>query len=167
MNTSPRWRAIVEETCGSEFTVHVFRDSTRVTIPVARLFNTLQRLRSEAQFDMLIDITAVDYLEYEDARDRFGVIYCLLNMASGERLVLRVMLNEPQLELPSAVDIWAGANWMEREVYDMFGIRFAGHPDLRRILMPEEFTSWPLRKDYPLRGRGERHNFRVITRAES
>ena len=64
--------------------------------------------------------------------------------------------------MPSVVPLWEGANWLEREVWDMFGIRFEGHPDLRRILMPEEFTAFPLRKDYPLQGRGERHNFPVL-----
>ena len=69
--------------------------------------------------------------------------------------------------MPSVVPLWKGADWMEREVYDMFGIVFDGHPDLRRILMPDEFTAFPLRKDYPLRGRGERHNFPGLTRAEA
>jgi NADH:ubiquinone oxidoreductase subunit C len=73
-------------------------------------------------------------------------------------------LNEPDLTVPSAVPLWEGANWFEREVWDMFGIQFAGHPDLRRILMPDEFTAHPLRKDYPLQGRGERHNFPVLSR---
>ena len=86
---------------------------------------------------------------------------------SNERLLLRVFVNEPDLDVPSATPLWEGANWMEREVFAMFGIRFVGHPDLRRILMPEEFTAYPLRKDYPLQGRGERHNFPVITRAEA
>ena len=76
-------------------------------------------------------------------------------------------MNDPDPELPSVVHLWRGADWMEREVYDMYGVRFDGHPDLRRILMPAEFTSFPLRKDYPLRGLGERHNFPTITRAES
>ena len=72
-----------------------------------------------------------------------------------------MFVNEPDLAVPSAVPLWEGANWLEREVWDMFGIRFEGHPDLRRILLPEEFTAFPLRKDYPLQGRGERHNFPV------
>jgi NADH-quinone oxidoreductase subunit C len=76
------------------------------------------------------------------------------------------MLNEPDLEVPSAVPQWEGANWLEREVYDMFGITFGGHPDLRRILMPQEFTAYPLRKDYPLQGKGERHNFPVLRRGD-
>ena len=78
---------------------------------------------------------------------------------------LRVMLDEPDLAVDSLVRLWEGANWLEREVWDMFGIEFTGHPDLRRILLPEEFTAHPLRKDYPMQGRGERHNFPVLTRS--
>jgi NADH-quinone oxidoreductase subunit C len=124
-------------------------------------------LKERHGFDMLVDLTAVDYLYYPDAVDRFGVIYALLNTRSGERLYVKTMLNEPNLMLPSVFPLWKGADWMEREVFDMYGIRFEGHPNLRRILMPDEFATYPLRKDYPLRGRGERHNFPVITRAES
>ena len=80
---------------------------------------------------------------------------------------MRTFVNDPEPAVPSVVRLWEGANWLEREVWDMFGIRFAGHPDLRRILLPEEFTAFPLRKDYPLQGRGERHNFPVLRRAES
>lgn len=143
-----------------------FRDNRRVTVPAAKVGDVL-RLLKERGFDMLVDVTAVDYLHYPDARDRFGLVYNLLNTTSGERLIVKTFLNEPDLTVPSAFPLWKGADWMEREVFDMFGINFEGHPDLRRILMPEEFTAFPLRKDYPLHGRGERHNFPVITRAES
>jgi NADH-quinone oxidoreductase subunit C len=90
-----------------------------------------------------------------------------VNLDTVERLVVKAGVDEPDPTLPTVVHLWPGANWMEREVYDMFGITFSGHPDLRRILMPEEFTAFPLRKDYPLRGRGERHNFPRLSRGES
>ncbi len=144
-----------------------FRDNRRLIVPAAQLFEAARTLKTEFGFDMLVDITCVDYLEYEGATDRFGVVYCLLNTATGERLVLKTFVNDPDPALPSVYSLWKGADWMEREVFDMFGIRFDGHPDLRRILMPDEFSAYPLRKDYPLKGRGERHNFPVITRSES
>src|SRR5262249_51552870 len=127
----------------------------------------LETLKRDGGFDMLAELTAVDYLRYPGAKDRFGVVYCLLNTTESTRLYVKTLLNEPDLKGPSVFRLWRGADWLEREVYDMYGIVFQGHPDLRRILMPQEFTAYPLRKDYPLRGRGERHNFPVITRAES
>jgi len=148
------------------FAASEFRDNYRISVAPAQLTAMLECLKRDCGFAMLIDITAADYLYYPDARDRFGVVYALLNLATGERLYVKTSVNEPDLTLPSAFPLWKGADWMEREVYDMYGIVFEGHPDLRRILMPEEFTAYPLRKDYPLRGRGERHNFPVITRAE-
>jgi NADH-quinone oxidoreductase subunit C len=72
--------------------------------------------------------------------------------------------DKPMPTARSAVPLWAAANWLEREVWDLFGVRFLGHPDLRRLVMPDAFTAHPLRKDYPLQGRGERHNFPVLTR---
>jgi NADH-quinone oxidoreductase subunit C len=148
------------------FTTSEFRDNRRVIVPPERLHLVLECLKQDCGFDMLVDVTAVDYLHYPDAKDRFGVIYALLNTDSGERVYVKTYLNEPELVLRSAYALWKGADWMEREVYDMFGIIFEGHPDLRRILMPEEFTAFPLRKDYPLRGRGERHNLPYLSRAE-
>ena len=152
---------------GHEFTITTFRDNRRTVVPAEKLLELLTWLKHDHGFNQLSDITAVDYLEYADATDRFGVVYCLLNTISGERLVVKTFVNDPDPTLPSVYGLWRGADWMEREVFDMFGIKFSGHPDLRRILMPEEFTAFPLRKDYPLKGRGERHNFPVITRAES
>lgn len=144
-----------------------FRGEMRAVVPQTALFEALRVLKEQCGFDLLVDITCVDYLNYRDAVDRFGLVYLLASTASNERLTVRVFLNEPDLTVPSAVPLWEGANWMEREVYDMFGIHFHGHPDLRRILLPEEFTAFPLRKDYPLQGRGERHNLPVLTRNRS
>jgi len=144
-----------------------FRGQTRVVIPRPSTFEALAFLKEERGFDMLVDVTCVDYLNYRDAEDRFGLAYLLANTTTSERLTVRVMLNEPDLAVASVVPLYEAANWMEREVWDMFGIRFDGHPDLRRILLPEEFSAHPLRKDYPLQGRGERHNFPVLTRGEA
>ncbi len=152
---------------GYDITEATFRDNRRFVVPSAKVYFVLEFLWKEQGFDMLAELTAVDYLEYPEATDRFGVVYVLLNTITGERIIVKTYLNPPELTLPSVYPLWRSADWMEREVYDMFGIEFAGHPDLRRVLMPDEFTAFPLRKDYPLRGRGERHNFPVITRAES
>ena len=159
--------AELHERVQTEVASSEFRGDRRIVVPVARIHMVLAHLKKERGFDLLVDVTAVDYLEYPDATDRYGVVYILANTATGERLIVKTFINPPKLELPTATDLWRGADWMEREVFDMFGIEFAGHPDLRRILMPDEFTAFPLRKDYPVKGYGERHNFPVITRAES
>ncbi|MEM7313413.1 MAG: NADH-quinone oxidoreductase subunit C [Planctomycetota bacterium] len=144
-----------------------YRNRTRVVVESSKLMDTMAVLKDELGFDLLVDVTCVDYLHYRDATDRFGLAYLVSNTETAERLTVRVMLNEPNLTVDSVVPLWEGANWMEREVYDMFGITFEGHPDLRRILLPPEFTAHPLRKDYPLQGRGERHNFPVIARGDA
>lgn len=145
-----------------------FRGATRVTVPADALYASLQFLRDEQQFDLLVDITCVDYLGYREPRPgRFGLAYLLAATGPVDRITLRVFLNEPDLKLASVTPLFEGANWLEREVYDMFGIVFEGHPDLRRILLPEEFVAHPLRKDYPMQGRGERHNFPVLRRSDA
>jgi NADH-quinone oxidoreductase subunit C len=148
------------------FSKSEFRDNRRVIVSPERLFAVLEFLKGQCGFDMLADVTAVDYLRYPNAKDRYGVVYCLLDTKAGTRLVVKTYVNDPDPAVPSAYPLWKGADWLEREVYDMYGIRFDGHPDLRRILMPDDFASYPLRKDYPLRGKGERHNLPVLTRAE-
>jgi NADH-quinone oxidoreductase subunit C len=143
-----------------------FRGQTRVVFASGELMRCLIAFKA-AGFDQLTDLTAVDLLEYGNVNDRFEVVYCLLSVDSGLRLIAKTHLNEPDLTIPSATSIWFGADWLEREVYDMYGIIFAGHPNFKRLLLPDDFQSYPLRKDYPVKGRGERHNFPIVTRAES
>jgi len=143
-----------------------FRGQTRVVLPVGVAFDGLAWLKDRG-FDLLVDVSCVDYLDYPGATSRYGLVYLLASTATNQRLTVRVFVDDPDPTVKSVVPLWAGANWLEREVWDLFGIRFTGHPDLRRLVMPEEFTAHPLRKDYPLQGRGERHNFPVITRDHS
>jgi NADH-quinone oxidoreductase subunit C len=143
-----------------------FRDNVRAIVTPDAAKPALVILKSELGFDFLCDIAGIDYLNYPDATDRYGIVYAITNTKSGERLFVKTFVNDPEPELPSVVSLWTGADWMEREIYDMFGVTFTGHPDLRRILMPEGFSSYPLRKDYPLRGAGERHNFESLVRSE-
>jgi NADH-quinone oxidoreductase subunit C len=103
-------------------------------------------------FDMLVDITAVDYKE---RKPRFEVVYHLLSLAFNRRLRIKAAVEENE-PLDSLTPFWGSANWLEREVWDMFGIRFSGHPDLKRILMYDEFQGHPLRKDYPIQKRQPR-----------
>lgn len=145
-----------------------FRDNLRVFVAPERLIEALTVLKDRRGFALLAELGATDYLDYPGREGpRFEVHYVLRNLETNGRLVLKCGVDDPEPTLPSAVPLWLGADWMEREVFDMFGVRFEGHPDLRRILMPEEFAAYPLRKDYPLRGRGERHNFPRLTRGES
>lgn len=162
--------ALLARVLGGEPTTATFRDNLRVYLAPDRLIEALTALRDEGGFALLTEVGGADYLGYPERpadAPRFEVHYVLLNYDTHERVVLKVGVNDPNPTIPSATPLWTGADWMEREVYDMFGISFSGHPDLRRILMPEEFTAYPLRKDYPLRGRGERHNFPRLTRDES
>lgn len=109
----------------------------------------------DLQFNVLMDLTAVDYLKYPEREfgPRFEVVYHLYSLPHNHRLRLKVRVEEDDARAPSAVPLWPIANWFEREVWDMFGIRFDGHPDLRRLLMYEEFEGHPLRKDYPVNKR--------------
>ena len=150
------------------FASSTFRDNLRLFVPAARLVDLLRTLKTECGFSFLSELGGADYLGYPGrTRFRFEVHYVLRNLDTSEFLVVKVGADDPTPVVPSVVPLWPGANWMEREVFDMYGVRFEGHPDLRRILMPPEFSAFPLRKDYPLRGRGERHNFPKLTRGES
>ncbi|HYF51459.1 MAG TPA: NADH-quinone oxidoreductase subunit C [Planctomycetota bacterium] len=116
------------------------------------------------KFEMLVDVTCVDALRLPEDMlaeypERFAVVYNLNSLANNTRLRVKAFVPEDDCEIDSVAGLWYGANWGEREVFDMFGIVFRGHPDLKRILMPENYEGHPLRKDYPLKGRGERDNF--------
>src|SRR5438105_5291088 len=117
------------------FAASVFRDNHRVIVPTLKLLEVLGYLKNQCGFDMLFELTAADYLRYPNAKDRYGVVYGLLNTATGLRLFVKTFVNDPNPTLPSAFPLWRGADWLEREVYDMYGVVFEGHPDLRRILM--------------------------------
>jgi NADH-quinone oxidoreductase subunit C len=106
---------------------------------------------SECEFNMLIDIVSVDYSAYPDWKeDRFGVVYLLKSLTLGHRAQLKVTVSESNPEIPTISHLYANANWLEREAFDQIGIRFEGHPNLKRILNHHEFVGHPLRKDYPI-----------------
>ena len=150
------------------YTTSRFADNLRLHVPPARLVELLTVLRERCGFAFLSELGGTDYLGYPGrTRARFEVHYVLRNPETADLIVVKAGVDDPDPTLPTVTSLWKGADWMEREVFDMFGITFEGHPDLRRILMPEEFVAHPLRKDYPLRGRGERHNFPRLTRGES
>jgi NADH-quinone oxidoreductase subunit C len=140
-----------------------------VRVPVEKFEAVMRFLHDDAEcgFDMLADVTCVDYLNYPNATDRFGVTYSLLSVRLNRRLWVKCFVNDPDPEVPTMTGIWKGADWPEREVYDLFGVRFAGHPDLRRLMTWEGFGSNPLRKDYPVEGRGERANYPVYTKTSA
>ncbi len=112
------------------------------------------KVDEKLQFDMLVDMTAVDWM---DARpQRYEVVYQLLSLKNKMRVTVSVAVGEEDPSIESVVSLWQGANFMEREVWDMFGISFHGHPDLRRVLLYDEFVGHPLRKDYPIQGKQPR-----------
>ncbi len=112
----------------------------------------IKHLKEEKGFTYLIDLCGVDYLNYKHKKfeERFEVVYHLYNLDTKELIRLKVRIKEDDCWHYSVTPLWKTANWFEREVYDMFGIKFEGHPDLRRVLMPEDWEGYPLRKDYPL-----------------
>ncbi len=125
-----------------------------VIVLLAQMTAALRHLRDapDAAFDFCSDVTATDWPPRAEAR--FDLLYCLYSTRHRHRVRVKVRAGEHQ-PVPSVADIWPAANWLEREVYDMFGVNFTGHPDRRRILMPDDWQGFPQRKDYPLEGPGE------------
>jgi NADH-quinone oxidoreductase subunit C len=129
-----------------------FRNEQTIALTLESLVEVCTYLKNDLQYDFLETVTAVDWPERVP---RFDVVYQLLSIQHQCFVRLKVRVGQRREEhpvVPTVTNIWAGANWYEREVYDLFGITFTGHPDLRRILMPMDWTTHPLRKDYPLSG---------------
>ena len=139
---------------GSVEAISYYLGDWTVIVPAAQLLAAARHLQSapDALFDFCSDVTATDWPPRKDAR--FDVIYCLYSTRLRQRVRLKVKVGDQQ-PLASVTGIWPSANWLEREVWDMFGVNFTGHPDRRRILMPEDWQGFPQRKDYPLEGPGE------------
>ncbi len=125
-----------------------------VIIESGSLLDIAQFLKNEPYaYTLLLDLTCVDY---KDQEPRFEMVYHLYSLSNKQRLRIKARLAEKDLSIDSLTSLWKNANWLEREIYDMFGVHFKGHPDLRRIFMYEGFEGYPLRKDYPLRKRQPR-----------
>jgi len=128
-----------------------FRDELTVVVPKERIAEVCRFLKFDAElrYDLLADLCGIDM--YTPVK-RFGVLYNLYSLKNKHRFRVKTFTEEDDPKVPTVTGVWATANWHERETYDMFGILFTGHPDLRRIYMPEEFEHHPLRKDFPLMG---------------
>jgi NADH-quinone oxidoreductase subunit C len=127
-----------------------FRGEVTVTVKKADILAVLSFMKQSLQFNLLTDVTAVDYLGLKE--DRFMMVYQLFSIDHKDRLRIKAPLAEADGHVQSASQVWSTANWLEREVFDLFGIVFDNHPDLRRILMTDDWEGYPLRKDYPLQG---------------
>lgn len=128
-----------------------FRGETTIVLPRKILRSVAERCRdsAELQFNLLSDATCVDRYPIEP---RFELSYHLVSIPRRDRVRLQVRLASSDPVVDSLVPVWPGANWLEREIFDLFGIRFSGHPDLRRILLPDDWEGYPLRRDFPVEG---------------
>jgi NADH-quinone oxidoreductase subunit C len=131
--------------------VSEFRGELTLVVPKDHIVGICRFLKEDAElkFDLLADVCGIDM---NTAEKRFGVIYNLYSLSNKFRLRLKTFTEEEDPKVPTVTGVWGTANWHERETFDMFGIVFEGHPDLRRVYMPEEFEHYPLRKDFPLMG---------------
>lgn len=163
-----------------KFRATEFRGQSTLIVEPKDLHAVMKFLRDDARtkYNFLSDVVGIDYLNYPTKTiGRFAVAYILRAFDRDDLFFVKTFLDpslptdgiveDPALYIDSVTDLWPGAEWPEREVYDMFGIRFRNHPDLRRILTWEDYPAHPLRKDYPVRGRGEREQYRVIDRTTS
>ena len=176
----PTFAIVKDAFPGKKFRATEFRGQSTLIVEPADLHEVMAFLRDDARtaYNFLCDVLGIDYLNYPAPQPgRFAVVYSLQSFTHERRFFVKSYLDhslptegiveDPALYLDSMTDLWPGAEWPEREVFDMFGIRFRNHPDLRRILTWESYPAHPLRKDYPLRGRGEREEYKVVDRTDA
>ena len=140
-----------EQCAGSVSEANEFRGELTIVIPKERIIEVCKFLKEDSglRFDLLADLCGIDM---NTPTKRFGVIYNLYSYRNKHRIRLKTFAEEEHPKVPTVTVVWGTANWHEREAFDMYGILFEGHPDLRRIYMPDEFEYFPLRKDFPLMG---------------
>ncbi|MCC6427163.1 MAG: NADH-quinone oxidoreductase subunit C [Phycisphaerales bacterium] len=176
----PTFSIVKAAFAGKKFRGTEFRGQSTLIVEPSDLHEVMAFLKSDPRtsYVFLSDVAGIDYLNYPTRQiGRFAVVYNLISFDRDDRFFVKTFLNpsqptdgiidDPALYLDSVTDLWAGAEWPEREVFDMLGIRFRNHPDLRRILLWEDYPAHPLRKDYPLRGRGERETYKVVGRTSA
>lgn len=176
----PTFKIVKDAFRASRFRATEFRNQSTLIVEPADLHRVMSFLKNDPRCDynFLSDVIGIDYLNYPAAMPgRFAVVYNLISHSRDDRFFVKVYLDpslptdgtadDPALLLDSVTDLWPGAEWTEREVFDMLGVRFRNHPDLRRILTWESFPAHPLRKDYPVRGRGEREQYRIVDRTST
>lgn len=151
LSDSPLLRRVQSFHPQAVVTASCFRDelTVEVTAPLLRGVCEFLKTDPDLAFDFLADLTCVDRYPVEP---RFEVVYHLLSLKRATRLCLKVRLPGDDPRVDSVTAVWSGANWFEREVFDLFGVRFSGHPNLCRLLMPDDWQGHPLRKDYPVEG---------------
>lgn len=136
---------------GTDFEVYEFHGDLRLKFPAELIVPVADILKNDPElaFDLLEDVTGIDWAT---RKNRFSVVYHVFSIKNSFRLRLTVDVDDETLHVDTVTGVWLSANWYERETYDMYGIKFTNHPDLRRMYMPEEYEYHPLRKDYPLMG---------------
>jgi len=141
-------RRLLEVLADAVLETHAKLGDATAQIDASRVVDVARLLRDDPdlEFEMLTDLTCVDYIEQEP---RFEVVYHFYSVAKNRRVRIKARVAADACQIDSLIDLYPSANWMEREVWDMYGVRFEGHPDLRRLLLYEEFEGHPLRKDYP------------------
>lgn len=141
--------------------VSEFRGEVTLTVPAEQIVKIMEALRDEFDYDQLVDVTAVDYFPQQEPR--FHIIYHVRSLKQTRVLCLRAPVGGTNPQIPTVEKIYPGANWFEREVFDMFGVNFIGHSDMRRVIMPFDWQGHPLRKDYPLGYEEVQYTFNIDT----